>query len=248
MNKNTIIGIVLIAAILFGFSWYTSKQAQEQMALQAKQDSIHRVEQLKQMAADSAWAAEHPLTVTDSTGALATQPGTVYKDSLLEAASHGEQELVVLSNDKLELVLTTQGGQPYSARIKDYRNYDSTDLYLFRPGASHYGISLYTGETINTADFVFQLVSKTDTSVVMRLPFAGGGCIEQHAYLFAGFKRVSNNLLTIAANLRVGLAIGQGVNGADGLTAELALGNVGERNLLASRSTHSQRQRHAKRE
>ena len=80
------------------------------------------------------------------------------------------------------------------------------------------------------------------------LSATGGGCIEQHAYLFAGFKRVSNNLLTIAANLRVGLAIGQGVNGADGLTAELALGNVGERNLLASRSTHSQRQRHAKRE
>ena len=39
MNKNTITGIVLIAAILFGFSWYTSKQAKEQMALQAKQDS-----------------------------------------------------------------------------------------------------------------------------------------------------------------------------------------------------------------
>ena len=140
MNKNTITGIVLIAAILFGFSWYTSKQAKEQMALQAKQDSINRVEQLKQLAADSAWAAEHPVTVTDSTGAVAGQPGTVYKDSLLEAASHGEQELVVLSNDKLELVLTTQGGQPYSARIKDYRNYDSTDLYLFRPGSSHYGI------------------------------------------------------------------------------------------------------------
>ncbi len=54
MNKNTITGIVLIAAILFGFSWYTSKQAKEQMALQAKQDSINRVEQLKQLAADSA--------------------------------------------------------------------------------------------------------------------------------------------------------------------------------------------------
>ena len=194
MNKNTITGIVLIAAILFGFSWYTSKQAKEQMALQAKQDSINRVEQLKQMAADSAWAAEHPVTVTDSTGAIAGQPGTVYKDSLLEAASHGEQELVVLSNDKLELVLTTQGGQPYSACIKDYRNYDSTDLYLFRPGASHYGISLYTGETINTADFVFQLVSKTDTSVVMRLPFAGGGCIEQRWSLPADSYQARNEV------------------------------------------------------
>ena len=67
MNKNTITGIVLIAAILFGFSWYTSKQAKEQMALQAKQDSINRVEQLKQLAADSAWAAEHPVTVMYST-------------------------------------------------------------------------------------------------------------------------------------------------------------------------------------
>ena len=75
----------------------------------------------------------------------------------------------------------------------------------------------------------------------IELSATGGSCIEQHAYLFAGFKRVSNNLLTIAANLRVSLAIGQGVNGADGLTAELAFGDVGERNLLAGRSTHSQR-------
>ena len=194
MNKNTITGIVLIAAILFGFSWYTSKQAKEQMALQAKQDSINRVEQLKQLAADSAWAAEHPVAVTDSTGAVAGQPGTVYKDSLLEAASHGEQELVVLSNDKLELVLTTQGGQPYSARIKDYRNYDSTDLYLFRPGASEYSVSVYTGEYINTRDFVFEVAEQTDSTVVMRLPFAGGGYIEQKYTLHADSYQLDNLL------------------------------------------------------
>ena len=54
MNKNTVLGFILIGAILFGFTWYQSKQYSKQQKLQAQQDSIARVEAAKQFAADSA--------------------------------------------------------------------------------------------------------------------------------------------------------------------------------------------------
>jgi YidC/Oxa1 family membrane protein insertase len=44
MNKNNIIGFVLIGLIMFGFSWYQSRQYREQAEAQAQLDSIARVE------------------------------------------------------------------------------------------------------------------------------------------------------------------------------------------------------------
>ena len=42
MDKNTIIGFVLIALVLIGFSWYNQPSA-EQIELQRKEDSIAAV-------------------------------------------------------------------------------------------------------------------------------------------------------------------------------------------------------------
>ena len=105
--------------------------------------------------------------------------GAVYKDSLLASSHDAAGELVTLANERIEVVFTTKGAQPYSARLKEFQNYGESELYLFRPEASHLGIQVYAGENINTADFNFTLVEKTDSSVTMRLPFSGGGYIQQ---------------------------------------------------------------------
>ena len=118
----------------------------------------------------------------------------IYKDSLLENASKAQESIVTLENDVLEMKLSTRGAKPYSVRLKKFRNYDSTDLYMFRPGDAEYSISLYTGEYIQTKDFNFTLAEQTDSSVVMRLPFEGGGYIEQKYTLLGDSYRVDNQL------------------------------------------------------
>ena len=47
MNKNTILGFVLIGIILIGFSWYNTKVFNEQQRAQFVADSIARAEALK---------------------------------------------------------------------------------------------------------------------------------------------------------------------------------------------------------
>ena len=47
MDKNTITGFVLIAAVLFGFSWF-SRPSEEEIRAQHQQDSIAAVNKAKQ--------------------------------------------------------------------------------------------------------------------------------------------------------------------------------------------------------
>ena len=196
MNKNTILGFVLIGVILFGFTWYQSKEYEKQVAYQAQQDSIARAERIAQYKADSI-AGRLPVADTladESRPVMDNAPVAIYKDSLLDAAHNASESYYKIENDKIAVEFTTRGAQPYAVRIKNYRNYDSTDLYLFKQGESEMGIGVYAGENINTKDFVFQLVEKTDSSIMMRLPFRNGGYIQQRYALKEGSYVVSNSV------------------------------------------------------
>ena len=189
MNKNNIIGFVLIGVIMFGFTWYQSKQYNKQLEAQAQLDSIARVEQLAAMALDSLNRAEDNVA-----GNVTVKTFPVYRDSMLTAARMADAQVYKLSNDKLEIEFTTKGAQPFSVKLNDYKTYDSTDLYLIKPEQSQYGISIYAGENINTSDFVFQVAEHSDSVIVLQLPFAQGGYIQQKYSLTEGSYMVHNEL------------------------------------------------------
>lgn len=176
MDKNSVIGFVLIAAIFLGFTVFENKRAAKYAEFKAQQDSIT----LAQMPFDSSSVVS---LGESSEGASVADNVTapVYKDSCLQAASdvNSVPEMVVLENSKIRIQLTTKGAQPYSVKVKDYYNYDSTELYLFRPGQSEYSLRVYAGEYIKTSNFNFTVASASDSVVVMRLPFRNGGYIEQ---------------------------------------------------------------------
>lgn len=188
MDKNSVIGFILIALIFIGFTFFQSDRARKAAELQAQQDSIALAQMPPQRMASEA-VLESAAPAGESGASVA-----IYKDSLLENASKAQESIVTLENDVLEMKLSTRGAKPYSVRLKKFRNYDSTDLYMFRPGDAEYSISLYTGEYIQTKDFNFTLAGQTDSSVVMRLPFEGGGYIEQKYTLLGDSYRVDNQL------------------------------------------------------
>ena len=190
MNKSNIIGFVLIGLIMFGFSWYQSRQYNERVEAQAQLDSIARVEQMAAMAMDSMNRAQG--IVPEDEVKVMTIPA--YKDSMLTEARLAVESIYRLSNDKMDVEFTTRGAQPYSVKINDYMAYDSTALYLVKPGYSQYGVNVFAGENINTKDFVFQVVEHTDSTIVMRLPFAGGGYIQQKYAIAEGSYMVDNEL------------------------------------------------------
>ena len=117
-----------------------------------------------------------------------------YKDSMLTEARLASESVYKLSNDKMDVEFTTRGAQPYSVKINDYMTFDSTALYLVKPGYSQYSVNVFAGENINTKDFVFEVAELTDSTIVMRLPFAAGGYIQQKYSISDGSYMVDNEL------------------------------------------------------
>ncbi|MBQ2243472.1 MAG: membrane protein insertase YidC [Bacteroidales bacterium] len=179
MNKNTFIGMLLIGAILIGFSIYNSKQFEKQKAYQMEQDSIAQVRALE-------YAAEMAAKAEAEGAAIAADPtkgqySYTYKDSLLEAAHRATAEIYTLENDKIKADYTTRGGQVYQVEIKDYYTYDSLALNLVKGGQSDFGVEFYSHQMINTKNFTYSMVSHNDSSLVMRLNFDEDSYIE-HIY------------------------------------------------------------------
>ncbi|MBP3203241.1 MAG: membrane protein insertase YidC [Bacteroidales bacterium] len=184
MDKNSIIGFVLIALIMMGFFGYQSRQVRKQQEYQAQLDSIAAAEAYAQYQLDSAWRAEHPeaAAAADSAAHVAVVPvAPVYSDSLLNMAARAEEQLITLENSKLQIAFTTRGAQPYSVLVKDYLTYSKEPLYLLQGGKSELGYVVYAPTAIDTRKFTFQYVpeASSDSTVVMRLPFGAGGYIEQ---------------------------------------------------------------------
>ena len=191
MDKNSVIGFVLIAAIFLGFTVFENKRAAKYAEVKAQQDSIA----LAQMPFDSSSVVSLGES-SEGASVANNENAPVYKDSCLQAASdvNSVPEMVVLENSKIRIQLTTKGAQPYSVKVKDYYNYDSTELYLFRPGQSEYSLRVYAGEYINTSNFNFTVARASDSVVVMRLPFRNGGYIEQKYTLSEDSYLLKNSL------------------------------------------------------
>ena len=101
MNKDTIIGFVLIAVVLIGFSWYNQPSAEEIEAAR-KQDSIAAA--IKDNAAKQAKINEA------ARKAQAEEAAKADSSALFFAALSGTSQPVVLKNDKVELTFDTKGG------------------------------------------------------------------------------------------------------------------------------------------
>ena len=182
---------------MFGFTWYQSRQYQKQMEYQAQLDSIARAERLEAYALDSLnrIASGDTLDNAATTVVLSTKPALKpYKDDNLTKAREAEASVLTLSNDKMEIAFTTKGAQPYSVKLLDYVKYDSSSLYLIPPQASEFNVNVFAGESVDTKEFVFDVAEVSDSSIVMRLPFAQGGYIQQKYVLSQGSYMVHNEL------------------------------------------------------
>ena len=190
MNKNTIIGLVLIGVIMFGFSWYQSNEYEKQVEAQQKR----QLEQTIQATVDS---------YTKSQGLQETAKAEVkeisYVDTLL-ATKDLPDTLYTLANNKVQIQFATKGAQIYSARIKDYKAYNSDSLYLIKPenGNSRMNIRL---EALETQNRIFEVAAHSDSLIIMRLPFKNGGYVEQKYWLPEDSYMLQNELSFVGLDM-----------------------------------------------
>ena len=170
MNKDTIIGFVLIALVLIGFSWYNQPSAEEIEAAQ-KQDSIAAV--MKENAAKKQKAEE---AARKAQAEAAAQGDST---ALFFAALNGSNQPIVLKNDKVELTFNTKGGTISKAIIKNFENLeDSMGVTLFDEKTQQMNFMLAgKNENIITKDLFFTPSNVTDSTVTMTAQAGNGGSI-----------------------------------------------------------------------
>ncbi len=167
MDKNNIIGFVLIAAVLIGFGIWSQPSA-EQIAAQQKQDSIENVARAK--AENAAKMAAQQKTAQAKAAAEADTTALFY------AALQGNATDVVLKNKNVELTVNTKGGVVSKAVIKNFEDCNGNkDVTLFDSKTQSLNFALAAKEVnINTADLYFTPSNQTDSTVTMTA-VAGAG-------------------------------------------------------------------------
>ncbi len=188
MDKNTIIGFVLIAAILIGFS-VLNKPSEEQIARQKRyNDSIEIVEQ-NRIANEEAVRKAKEIIMTDS---VVTNDTSAVKSKIEDAfgvfssSAVGEQKFFTLENKLVKLTFSNKGGRLYTAELKNYRTHDSLPLVLFDAAESNMGFTLVTtnNRVVNTQNLFFEPVSevksdsKGNQTLVLRLKTTGNAYID----------------------------------------------------------------------
>lgn len=170
MNKNNIIGFVLMGLVLIGFSWY-NQPTEEQIAAQRRQDSISAA--MKKKAEEDRKIAE----VTGKAQALtAAQNDTT---SLFYPSLVGKNEQVTLKNSKIELTLDTKGGTLSKAKILNFKDRNGAkDVTLFDRGDQSMNFMM-AGKTTNivTGDLYFTPSDVTDSTVTMTAQASNGGAV-----------------------------------------------------------------------
>ena len=170
MNKDTIIGFVLIAVVLIGFSWYNQPSQEEIDAYQHQQDSIAAVQrdkEKKQKMAEAARKAETEAAAQGDTTAL------------FYSALNGTNEDIVLKNQKVELTFSTKGGTISKAVIKGFADKNGNqDVTLFDAKDQQMNFLLAgKQDNIITQDLFFTPSNVSDSTVTMTAQTADGGSI-----------------------------------------------------------------------
>ena len=170
MNKDTIIGFVLIAVVLIGFSWYNQPSAEEIEAAR-KQDSI--------AAAIKDNAAKQQKLNEAARKAHAESAAKADSSALFFAALSGTNQSVVLKNDKVELTFNTKGGTISKAIIKGFEDRDNKmDVTLFDQNTQQMNFMLAgKSENIITKDLFFTPSNVTDSTLTLTAAANNGGSI-----------------------------------------------------------------------
>lgn len=167
MDRNSIIGFVLIFLIFVGFSYWNTPSKEELAAQQAKRDSIAQV-QKEQRRLDSlriANAAQEeaeaaPLAPFANADDSVNQQQSLLKEkygSFSLSAASAEQHISVESK-MVKWDLQNLGGKLSSVELKTYKAYDSSQLILFKGNENKFGLNFFAANRlIDTENHYFKI-------------------------------------------------------------------------------------------
>jgi YidC/Oxa1 family membrane protein insertase len=228
MDRNTIIGIILIFLIFIGAGIYNSSQTNKgyekafvaaesayakgdlenarteyinALRFKANQpDVIAKINELDlklgitavKQTADSVKLDKPAAAQLITSSAQTTSDNNQY--GVFAKSAEGKNDFITLENNLVELKISLKGGRVYSARLKEYKTFDTRPLILFSGDSTVFGFNFFTvdNKAVQTNNLYFTPVSEQKSYVVNSQPqsvslrlMAGDGRYIEYKYTLA---------------------------------------------------------------
>ena len=192
MDKKTILGIVVVAALFLGFAYFNTKQQekyqqekyqQEMAAYQAYQDSVAAATRPVVPVADSTAVAASSAVVPEAEANAADAVRRQQVAALgeyLAGARDAEAEEFTVENDVMIVTFSTRGGRITGVTLKDYTKYAPRGkrdqlIELMDPASARFDLSFYVKNglnnvKVNTMDYVFRAQPEQVEGDARRVP------------------------------------------------------------------------------
>jgi YidC/Oxa1 family membrane protein insertase len=190
MDRNTVIGFVLLAALLFTYLFTATKNNQ-----QLERQRLHEADSLAAVK-----KLQETLRVQQDSVKIKVSTGDSLKG--FDKAIGGSEKLLTIENELIKIVFSNKGGQPKEVVLKQYKSYDSSFVQLVDSSLVNklnYPINTGTNQTAQIADLYFD-AGGVETSadgtqtITYKLPAPGGLTLEHQYVLHPGSYLVDWNL------------------------------------------------------
>jgi YidC/Oxa1 family membrane protein insertase len=195
MDRNSIIGIILIALIFVFWSVFNRPSEAEKQRMKHIQDSIAQIQ--KQIQTETSKNVTAPTVEQNQQSDSVRIADLKSKYGSFSESAFDSTQFYVLENEKIKLTISNKGGRPYAVQLKEFSRYDSSNLILFSGDSTVFGLEFPTNrnEVIKTNQLYFKPVTKQNNIVVskgqkpgslaLRLPAGGTGKYIEYVYTLA---------------------------------------------------------------
>ncbi len=204
MDRNSVIGFILISILLIAYFIYNREQVEAQQEIaqqeQARQDSLEALriqDSLANLPAIDTTAAaeevveEEPVAGPVADSVLAQQKQTAFGP--FAPLTEGREQLYTIENEKIKITLTNKGGQVYAVQVKGYSTFNEEPVMLVKGGQNRFAYGFPIGKSyVYTDSLYFQVegssfeVEEDESNSISFIAPAGEGRYLKHTYELAG--------------------------------------------------------------
>ncbi|TMI84828.1 MAG: membrane protein insertase YidC [Bacteroidetes bacterium] len=151
-DRNTLVGVVVLALLFVGYFWYTTKEQAAFRKEKARQDSIAN--------------ANKPRIDTTASRTETTKNDSIAKSKsggVFQKATIDSERTLIINNNVLEITFSSRGGQPKKVELKKFNGQDSTPVKLASSGFDKIDYPINTGA--NSSTYISGLNFRLDTVI-----------------------------------------------------------------------------------
>ncbi|MGC6469946.1 MAG: membrane protein insertase YidC [Flavobacteriales bacterium] len=170
MDRNSLTGVILIVIIVIGYNALFPPVVDVETTDTNDQTTVL----VEDKAVGEINIEPSLINSTDQAEAISRQFG-VFSPSAI-----GDENEIVIENEKIALTISSKGGRIISAILKDYQTSTGFPLNLLDKDSSQFNITFFSegNRIINTEDLFFRSFNQTNNSVSMRMLAENGGYLE----------------------------------------------------------------------